>query len=224
MRKQRIKKLGLPIPEFGHIEAYAVIVDLNQFTGMVRRAEEVGDGAAQFTRDALTLPIEEIEEEGGEVVAYMGDAFLAVIPEGEGVVRACFGIAKAVDRQCEYINDAQFRCEHLWSFAPGGPSVKIAIEYGRLDISTISSRFLGSHRLLIGTPINYAARIGSAGRGNRCVVGPQAAKRAFRSFTLDGPHEIKGKRGEPPYEHHFFSMGDIWIEGPRKKGKRTSWE
>jgi class 3 adenylate cyclase len=225
VKRQRVKKQGLNIPSIGHIDAYAMIVDLNQFTSMVAKAEEVDDLIAQFTRDALSGPIMEIEAEGGEVIAFMGDAILAVIPDhGDSVVKACFGIAKDTDRQCEYISNIQSDSKDVWPFAPGGPSVKVSIEYGRLDVSTIQSRFLGEHRLLIGSPINYAARINAAGKGNRCIVGPRAAQLAFSSYGLDGPQWVKGKRGEQSYEYYLFSMGDIWIEGPRRKGKRTSWK
>ena len=224
MKKERTDKPGPKIPETGHIDAYAIIVDLNQFTNMVARAEEGPNDIAQFTSDALSGSIMEIESEGGEVVAYMGDAILAIIADHDSVIRACFGIAKDTDRQCEYISDAQSHSKDIWPFAPGGPSVKISIEHGRLEISTITSRFLGEHRLLVGSSINYAARISAAGKGNRCVVGPRAAKLAFSSFDLDGPHHIKGKSGEQSYEYYLFSMGDTWIEGRRRKGERASWE
>ena len=225
MKRQRAKKEGLNIPPIGHIDAYAMIVDLNQFTSMVAKAEEVGDLIAQFTRDALSGPIMEIEAERGEVIAFMGDAILAVIPDhDDSVVTACFGIAKNIGRQCEYISNIQSSSKDSWPFAPGGPSVKISIEFGRLDVSTIHSRFLGEHRLLIGSPINHAPRITAAGKGNRCVVGPRAAQLAFSAYGLDGPQWIKGKRGEPSYEYYVFSMGDTWIEWPHRKGQRTSWE
>jgi class 3 adenylate cyclase len=221
--KKLTKKPGLPIPTNGHIEAFAMIVDLNGFTRMVSAAESVGDIIAQFTRDILDGAIREIETEGGEVVGFMGDAILGILPDGGSTVRSCFGIAKGLDRTCEYISTNQARCKHLWAFAPGGPSLKISIEYGRMDVSTIGSRLLGAHRLLIGSPINYAARIGKAGKGNRCIIGPAAAKKGFSQYTLDGPHKVDGKRGEPKYEHYFFSMDDIWIEGPRKPGQETYW-
>lgn len=202
---------------------FAIIVDLNQFTPMVSKAEEDGELIAQFTRDALSGAIFEIEAEGGEVVAFMGDAVLGIIPDGDSAVKACFGIAEDFDRQCEYISNAQSDDTPNWMFASGGPSVKISIEYGSMDISTIDSRFLGEHRLLIGSPINYAARISDAGKGNRCIIGPVAAKKEFSSYTLDGPHSIAGKPGEPEYEYYFVSLGDIWIEGPREPGKETYW-
>jgi class 3 adenylate cyclase len=223
MRRNRKIKPGPNIPKDGHIHAFAVIVDLNQFTAMVNKAEETGDLIAQFTRDALSGAIFEIEAEGGEVVAFMGDAVLGIIPDGASAVRACFGIAKDVDEQCEYISNAQEGNDYTWPFAPGGPSIKIAIEYGMMDISTIDSRLLGEHRLLIGSPINYAARISKAGEGNRCIIGPVAAKKEFSSYTLDGPHSIKGKPGEQEYEYYLFDLGDIWIDGPRAPGKETYW-
>jgi class 3 adenylate cyclase len=223
-KQKREIKAGPNIPEHGHIEAFAIIVDLNQFTTMVSKAEETGDGIAQFVRDALSGAISEIETEGGEVVAFMGDAVLGIIPDGNNAVMACFGIAKDLDRMCSYISSAQSTGESNWEFAPGGPSLKIAIEYGMVDISTIESRFLGEHRLLVGSPINYAARISKAGEGNRCVIGPAAAKMEFSSYNLDGPHLISGKPGEPDYEYYFFSMDDIWIEGPRTPGKETFWD
>jgi len=223
MKRNREIKPGPNVPHSGRIEGYAIIVDLNQFTPMVTEAEKTGDSIAQFVRDALTEAIVEIEAEGGEVVAFVGDAVLGFIPPGEGVTLACFGIVKQIDRLCNYISDAQSDCEHMWAFAPGGPSIKIAIEFGSMDVSTIGSRFLGEHRLLIGSPINYAARISNAGVGNRCIIGPTAAGKAFHQYPLDGPHTIEGKPGEPDYRYYLFDLGDIWIDGPREPGKETYW-
>jgi class 3 adenylate cyclase len=221
MRRNRVIKLGPNIPKDGHVQGYAIIVDLNQFNSMVSKAEETGDLIAQFTRDALSGAIFEIEAEGGEVVAFMGDAVLGFMPDGEGVALACFGIAKDLDRQCEYISNAQDGKDYIGPFAPGGPSLKISIEYGMMDVSTIASRLLGEHRLLIGSPINYAARISKAGIGNRCIIGPAAAEKAFKQYSLDGPHQIAGKPGEPDYEYYIFDLADIWIDGPREPEKET---
>jgi hypothetical protein len=73
----------------------------------------------------------------------MGDAILGVIAHDENIVHACFGIAKDIDRVCEYISGEQSEHSDCWQYAPGSPSVKISIEYGALDVSTITSRFLG---------------------------------------------------------------------------------
>jgi class 3 adenylate cyclase len=221
--KERMVKPGLPIPKIGHVEAFAMIVDLNGFTPMVEKAECANDSIAQFTRDALAGAIFEIEAQGGEVVGFMGDAILGILPDGDSAVKACFGIAKDTDRLCEWISNCQAECNGGWEYAPGGPSLKISVEYGRMDVSTIDSRLLGEHRLLIGNPINYAARIAKAGEGNRCIIGPAAAKREFANYQLTGPVEVSGKPGELPYECYFLDLSDIWIEGPRDPGKETFW-
>jgi class 3 adenylate cyclase len=128
--------------------------------------------------------------------------------------------ARDLDRQCEYIcND-----NDMWPFAPGGPSLKIAVEYGSLDISSIMSSFLGIQRLFIGNAINYASRISSASKGNRCLVGPAAAERILlEGYSLDGPYLVKGKAREKHYTYYHFDLGDLWIEGERKIGKDTYW-
>jgi class 3 adenylate cyclase len=213
----------LNIPKIGVMNAFAFYVDINGFTNMVRAAEEIGDSIAQFTRDCLAGAISEIEKAGGEVVGFMGDAIYGVVVDGDSAVDACWGIAKNIDRQCEYISGVQSEQHDIWDYCNGGPSVKIAIEYGRLDISTIYSRLLGEHPLLIGNAINYAARISKAGKGNRCVLGPLAAQKEFSAYRLKGPQKIRGKGREPVYEYYEFSMADIWIEGPIKKGQDKYW-
>jgi class 3 adenylate cyclase len=67
---------------------------------MVRQARLSPDSIAQYTGDVLCGAIEAIESQGGEVVAFMGDAILGIVKEGEAAVRACFLIAKQVNRQC----------------------------------------------------------------------------------------------------------------------------
>lgn len=105
-------------------------------------------------RDVLAGSIRSIEHEGGEVVGFMGDAILGVVGDVESAAKACFGIADDLNTLCEYVSNQQSEDPDLWDFAPGGPSLKIGIEYGWLDISTIASRALGVHRLLIGDAIN----------------------------------------------------------------------
>lgn len=209
----------MEIPVDKSFDAFAMIVDINHFTTMVTKSQ--GNMIAQFVRDTLSGAIHFIEEQEGEVVAHMGDAILGVLPTGEKAAYACFSIAKDLDRTCEYISGEQ---PGAWDFAPGGPSLKIAVEYGNIDVAAISSKFMGSQRLLIGDAINYASRILSPGKGNRCHIGPVAASmEPFSGYVLDGPLQTKGKSGEPVYTYFKFDLGSIWVEGPRKKRKETFW-
>jgi hypothetical protein len=77
-----------------------------------------------------------------------------------------------------------------------------------MEINRISSRFLGDQTLLTGTPINYAARISSAGEGNRCVLGPELAK-VWPYSPLNGPFEHAGKHGLK-YTFFEFDLTDVW--------------
>jgi class 3 adenylate cyclase len=224
-KKPRKKKAGMPIPTIGEIEVFVMIVDMNGFTAMVRKAQRQ-DSIAQFVRDCLGLAIGFVEEEGGEVASFMGDAFLGVLPDARSAIHASFAIAHGLDEQCEWISNIQRESKDAWGCALGGPSIKIAIECGRVEVSTIYSRLLGEQRLLIGDAINYAARISKAPlQGNRCLVGPKAAKTEFSDYGLIGPHRVPEdpKPGEPSYEYFIFKMSDVWVEGARTAGETTYW-
>ena len=212
----------MDLPKNRGVSAFAVIVDINRYTKMVSDAD--GDLIAQFVRDFLDGGISAIEKQNGEIVGFMGDAFLALVPDANAFALSVFAIAKDVDRHCEYLSDNQREDPSLWSFAEGGASLKITAEYGWLDSSTIGSRFLGEQHIFAGNAINHAERIGAAGEGNRCMLGPAAAKLVeAEGYALDGPYFIDGKPHETRFEYHEFDLGDIWVPGPRIPGSETYW-
>ncbi len=189
-----------------------MIVDVNRFTPMVSRSVYNNDSIAQFVRDVLAGGIESIEKQGGIVVGFMGDAFFSVLDDVESVYLACIGIAKDLKNQYEYISEAQRDSSDAWGYARGGASLKIGIEFGWLDISSIYSKFLGKQTLLIGPPINYASRIIEAGDGNRCHVGPEAMKRGMDQWRNSGPYSVCGKPGEGEYSYWAMDFRSIWPE------------
>jgi len=203
------------LPEIGTIEAFALIVDINGFTPMVSRSAK-SDCVAQFVRDVLSGGIEIVEKHGGAVGSFMGDSFLAVLDNFDSVYKSCIGIAKDLDLQCGYISNHQSDFPDAWHYAKGGPSLKIGIEYGWIDISSIYSGLLGKNRLLIGPPINYACRISAVGEGNRCHIGPEAMNRGLDQWWNDGPYITKGKQGEGEYTYWAIDLGDIWRKGTIK--------
>jgi len=196
-----------------------VIVDINNFAGMVRDAITGFSGGqliAQFTRDALGGAIAAIESNEGEVVGIMGDAIFAVVPEGPHIFGACVTMAESVDRSCEYLSNHQREFPQDWDYAPGGFSAKICVEFGWMDISNITTRHLGRQNPLIGPAINYASRIGRAGAGNRCHLGPVAAhKPELSQYSPKGPYTVAGKEGEENYSYYELSFSDIGREDPR---------
>jgi class 3 adenylate cyclase len=193
------------------IEAFAMLVDINGFYGMVNRNND--NLIANFTRDVLHGAIKSVESAAGEVVGFMGDAIYALLPDVDSTFTCCVSIAKDIDDQCEYISGAQSDSPDAFPYAPGGPSVKVSIEYGALSISTISSRALGLQRLFIGPSVNYAARIARAGTGNRCLFGPIAYKKGLKGYQHDGPHQIEGKTGEGIHTYYELELGDVWRTG-----------
>lgn len=213
----------MKLPEIGTIEAFAMIVDVNGFTPMVLESTP-SDGVAQFVRDVLSGGIDMIQKHGGFVVSFMGDAFLAILDSPDSVYMSCAGIAKDLDRLCEYISEHQKEYPEDWHYAKGGAGLKIAIEYGWINISTIYSDLLGQQKLLIGPPINYASRISSAGVGNRCLVGPDAMNsHGMNQWMFNGPYSIKGKQGEGDYVYWQLDLGDIWREGKLGAEEETYW-
>jgi class 3 adenylate cyclase len=201
------------------IEAFAVIVDINSFTKMVTVSES--NVIAQFTRDILAGAIHNIEQSGGQVIGFMGDAILGLVNTAMNTYEACVGITKDLNEQCRYISEAQKENPESWAFCLGGPSLKLGIEYGYLDGSTIASRCLGEQLLFVGDAINYAARITKAGLGNRCHIGPNAYEQGLSSYPTKGPFKTSGKPGEGIYEYFRMDFTDIWIEGKRRPGRKT---
>lgn len=210
------------VPKHAGTECFAMIVDINGFVQMVKR-DDMG-GAAAYTHDVLIGAVAKVEKNGGEVVAFMGDAFLSLLGSADDVFQACHDIAKDVDAQCEYISEEQQNHPELWPFARGGPSIKILIEFGHISIVNIQSDFLGQQPLLIGKCINYASRLGAAGVGNRCLLGPEAAKliKAI-GFEVEGPWEVIGKDKAEKRQYFKLPLGDVWREGDPDEMKDSYW-
>ncbi|MFH1069499.1 MAG: hypothetical protein V1794_07735 [Candidatus Glassbacteria bacterium] len=213
----------MPFPKIGTIEAFAMIVDINGFTPMVSKSTK-SDCVAQFVRDVLSGGVCIVEKNGGFVTSFMGDAFLGILDNPDSVFMSCVGIAKDLDRQCEYISNHQKEYLNDLHYVKGGAGLKIAIEYGWIDISTIYSDLLGEQRLLIGPPINYASRILSVGVGNRCLVGPEAMNnQGMNQWNNNGPYSVIVKPSEGDLLYWELDLGDIWREGIIENDEETYW-
>jgi len=212
----KLESMAFQIPKDGTFSAYAMFVDLNGFTVMVNRAREEsggGVGVAQYVRDVLVGAVQVIEANEGGVAGIIGDALLGVVPTGQHIFDIVIGIARDIDRTCEYISGHQAENSQAWTFAPGGPSIKICIEYGEIEVSEMTTTILGTQQLLIGQCINYASRLGKAGKGNRCLVGPIAAAMPdLKHYPLSGPFTIGRKESEGEYTFHRLDLSHIWRE------------
>lgn len=210
----------MELPKSGAIEAFALISDLNGFTSMVANADQWNGPVEELVRNILSDSVGAIEEHDGEVVSLMGDAVLGILPSIDSVFHSCMAIAKRLDKVCEFISDHQRKFPNDWGYLPGGPSMKIAVEFGTLLIAEMQTRALGKQRLFIGNAINYASRISKAGNGNRCVLGPQAAELIGAHYIgVSEPASVEGKTGEPSYIWHDFDLGEVWRAGERVPGE-----
>ena len=202
----------MAIPNNESFSAIALVVDMNGSTAMIQRASH-HTLLADFTRDVLAGGIHAVETAGGDVLTFMGDAFLAILPDASAAFEACVMIARDLDHQCEWISDVQQQDPLAWSFAPGGPGLTIAFEWGTLHSTEISSRVLGTQILLVGEPINYASRISAAGAGNRCFCGPCAASLLTElGYVLAGPTRYHGTKSDGPYVYFELDLEDIWAK------------
>ncbi len=187
-----------------------MLVDINGFTSLVDRS--LGENIAKHISDVLKQGVNAVESHNGHVIGFMGDAFIAVLQNKTEVIQSCSEIAKAVAEQCKILNDPQGSFK--WPL-PEGPSLKIAVEYGWMDISRISSKAVGEQILMIGPPINYAHRVSSSGSGNRCHIGPNAAQLiGVDCEELTGPYRVEGKKGEGIYTYYRLPLDHIWEEDP----------
>ena len=129
----------MQLPKHGYVEAVAMIVDINRFESMVSKGWD--DNVGLFVRDVLIGGVTIVEKNLGEVVAFMGDAFLAVLPDPSRAGNACLQIAKDLGKINEYVSLAQEESANAWSFATGGCGLKLALEIGIIEVNTITSRF-----------------------------------------------------------------------------------
>ncbi len=195
-------------PRHGSIQAFAMLVDINGFTTLVDRS--LGENIAKRIADVLKEGVDAVESHHGHIIGFMGDAFIAVLENRTDVLQSCAQIATAVTKQCSILSDPA--SEFKWPF-PEGPSIKIALEYGWMDIAQVSSQAIGEQILLIGPPINYAHRISNSGSGNRCHIGPNAAQLiGVDCDKLSGPYRVEGKKGEGIYTYYRLPMSHLWTE------------
>jgi len=191
------------LPRTGTFSAFAMIVDIN---GFGKLAFSDFQGIAQFTGDLLIGGIYRVEKNGGQVVGFMGDAFYAILHDVDSVFNCCSEIAHDMAGLYEDFASLQ----GSFPFSPKNIGLKIGVEYGLLDTGRIYSRFLDETIIFTGKPVTYAARILAAGKGNRCLIGPEAYGQGMKKWIKGRPRYIKGKEGEMGYKYFSLNLDHIW--------------
>ena len=192
------------IEKLGSFECVALVVDINGSEKIIAAEEE--QLVAQFFRDLLLGSIEAVEKFNGSVISFTGDGFISVLPSESDAGLACFRIARDLRKTREYLESSG---PDVWPALKSGVGLKIALERGWLNVSSISSDFLGKQPFLVGPPTVYASRILSFGEGDRCIVRSQCSGQL--AYTgLEGPFKGRVKHQEIKYEYYFFDLYDFW--------------
>ena len=190
-----------------YLDCVALVVDIN---GSEKLIGAGADGlTAQFFRDLLAGGIDAVEKCNGSVISFTGDGFQAVLPTEKDAAHASWHIAKDLRKTREYLSDKCDDGSSVWPQMDIGVGLKIAIERGILEISAITSTFLGQQPFLVGEPTVYASRLLAFGKGDRCLVGPKAAAN-WEYAGLDGPYKGRGKHKDLTYEYSIYDLDDLW--------------
>lgn len=185
-------------------ECVVMVVDINASERLL--AVDDWGGTAQFFRDLLCGSIRAVEDSHGSVINFIGDGLIAVLPSEEKAGSACMAIAHDLRRTRDYL---KANGPEAFPQLKVGVGLKIGVERGWMQVSSISSEFTGDLPYLFGEPAVYATRISRFGRGDRCLVGPRAAAK-WPYGWLDGP--FIRKRRTFTYEYHSFDLGDLWVD------------
>lgn len=140
------------------IEAAILFVDVVDFT---RHSNTMsGPEAVAMLNAVFDLSVPPVEANGGEILKFLGDGFLAIFPyaDADGLARAVAGAATAVQQ-----GEVRLAASPLAEVA----KLHSAVHAGTFHFGNIG----GADRLdftAIGQPLNYAARLLQAGSALAC--------------------------------------------------------
>ena len=184
-------KMSLRVSERGYFTAFSMLVDINGFTALVAN-NKLDIGIGTFVRDVFSGAITAVEQNNGAVIGINGDALFAVLLTPEDVFESCRRIARDISAMADYLTGTEFE-----EGIPTLPTMKIGIEYGWLDASSITTDAMDTIPFCIGPATNYASRILQPGKGNRCHVGPKAMAAGMSAYIDENmKHSTSGKPGE----------------------------
>jgi len=185
-------------------ECVVLVVDINASERLL--AVDDWGGTAQFFRDLLSGSIRSVEDSHGSVISFIGDGLTAVLPSEQEAGLACMAIAHDLRKTRDYL---RHHGSDVFPQLEVGVGLKMGVERGQMQVSSISSEFTGKLPYFFGEPAVYATRISRFGRGDRCLVGPRAAAN-WPYGPLDGP--FVRKRRTFTYEYYSFDLSEFWVD------------
>ena len=165
-----------------HIEAVIWFSDMRRFTEL---SSELNDrDMLELLNEYLETITASIEENGGEVLKYIGDAVLAIFPFESSIEAAVANAESAALAALEARREANSRFDF-----------GVALHLGEVFYGNVG----GGTRLdftVIGEAVNQASRIEGLCNllGERFLVSRQVASHSKRKWSSAGQHQLKGIR------------------------------
>lgn len=173
------------------INAVILFVDFKNFT---KRSNSMsGPELIDVLNTSFDALVPQVEENGGEILKFLGDGFFAIFPYGnnDGAKRAASAGLRSVEAGSKALQDAADASREHPLF-----EIKTALHAGSFHYGNIG----GSARLdftAIGPSVNYTARLLNATAELSCdhVVSEQVSTLLDDEVTLIGRVEFKGFSG-----------------------------
>src|ERR1039458_9804836 len=126
------------VEKTGSFECLVLVVDINASERLLA-ADDWG-GTAQFFRDLLYGSIRAVEDANGSVINFIGDGLTAVLPSEKDAGLACMAIAHDLRKTRDYLVSSG---PEAFPQLKVGVGLKMGVERGRMQVSSIESRFVG---------------------------------------------------------------------------------
>ncbi len=173
--------------QVARIRSAILFADMRSYTALTMRypAEEV----VTILNDYFDCLVPAIEEEGGEVLKYMGDGLLAIFRDrGDDTAAAAQGALTAARKALGRLSDANTRGAFPEPIRAG-----IALHHGRAAYGNVGSG-MRLDFTVVGRDVNIASRVGQLNRelDEPLIVTRAFADQVWADFPSLGSHHLPG--------------------------------
>ena len=173
------------------ISAVLWFADLRRFTELSEFLDN--DALISLLNDYFECIVAPVEEGGGEVLKFIGDAVLAVFPLPQRATAADVVCEVALAAAEQAIENVMALRSHPASYGECPVRFGVALHVGEVTFGNVGSE----HRLdftVIGRDVNLAARLQdlSSRLGTSLILSEAFVRRSKRDFVDLGEHPLKG--------------------------------
>jgi class 3 adenylate cyclase len=167
--------------------------DIRGYTAL--SAENPDEKIVQMLNHYLSRQAEIIEQHGGVIDKFMGDAVLALF-QGDGAARRAVAAALAIREAVERLNrEAVFLCP---------VHIGIGISFGNILLGEIGSD-LRRERTPVGSVVNLASRLGSRAGAEEILISDSARQAIGDDLQISASEAVVLKGFNDPQTAHFVT-------------------